>query len=404
MNVDVAVLGVGAAGEVAALLLASQKGIDRLRIADVRKGRLEHVASRIDCPVEAVRADFGKKEGLRKACRGADVLLNASIPMYNEAIMQESLRIGSHYLDLASEGSPDPKQPSRIHAQLRLDEEFRRIDRVAILGLGVAPGLTNLLTRLGTEPMDRIDAIRIRVYGSGYAHVSDHVFAPLFSPETFLEEVLWPAPVWKDDHNEKLPPFSGEETFLFPEPIGPAICFNVNNEECETMPLILGKGVRFVDFKYAIAPPRKALLEALYRLGLTGREPIEVKGQKVVPLDVLLALLPDPSSLADRAEGYTCVVVEVEGLREGRAVSARYWTCMSHADAYARLGVQATAFLTGAPPAATVDALLSGAIERRGVTTGGGLNPVPILRRAMALGVPLFEGPIGSAKGKKLVV
>lgn len=263
--------------------------------------------------------------------------------------------------------------------------------------------MTNLLTAYGSEPLDRIESIRIRVYGSGYAQVEDHLFAPLFSPLTFLEEVLWPAPVWKGDHIEKLPPFSNEEEFVFPDPLGTGICYNVNNEECETMPIFIGKGVRFIDFKYAIAPRRKALLEGLFRLGLTSSEPVRVGRVRVAPLDVLAAVLPDAASLAGRADGHTCVVVEVQGSEDGRPRGRRLWTILGHGEAFERMGVHATAFLTGAPPAAAVEALLHEEITRPGVTTGGGMDPRPILRRAAALGVPLYEGDLGAKKGRPLL-
>ena len=382
--------------------MATLEGLGRLTLADVRKERLRAVATRIERDVQVVPADLDRPEDVRAACKGADIIVNATMPDYNLRVMHEAIRNRAHYVDLASEGDPDPSKPSKVHQQLALDRDFRKTDRVAILGMGVAPGMTNLLTAYGSEDMDRIDSVRIRVFGSGYTQVEDQLFAPLFSPLTFLEEVLWPAPVWKGDHIEKLEPFSNEELFPFPRPIPKATCYNVNNEECETMPTFIGKGVRFIDFKYAIAPPRKALLEGLYRLGLTSTRPIRVGRGKVVPMDVLVALLPDASALAGRATGHTCVVVELAGSRRGVRRSRRLWTAMSHDQAYAKMGVHATAFLTGTPPSATVDALLHDEVRRRGVTTGGGLNPRPVLLRARALGVPVQEGESGATRGHPL--
>ena len=402
--VDVAVLGVGAAGEVTARLLGSFPQVGDIRIVDLRLERLQHVRDRMPRDVEALRANLSRTEDVQKACGGADVVVNTSLPGHNLRIMREAVRQKAHYIDLASEGSPDPKEPSKVHMQLAMDGEFRRVDRIAVLGMGVAPGLTNLLARHGSQSMRDIDAIRIRVYGSGYAEVDDHPLAPLFSAETFLEEVLWPAPVWKGDRIQKLPPFSGEEEFRFPDPLGTGICYNVNNEECETMPKFINPRIRFIDFKYAIAPRRKTLLENLHRLGLTGTAPVRVKGARVAPLDVLLSLLPDPSSLAGRARGHTCAVVEMIGRDDGGESGRRLWTIMDHDDAYRKMNVHATAFLTGAPAAAVVDALLKGEVTRRGVTTGGGLDATPILRRAAKLGVPLFEGELGAARGRALAV
>lgn len=399
---NVVILGVGAAGEVTARLLAQEGGIDVLRLVDLRGARLAEVASKIDRDVETLRADLARPADVRRACRDADILVNAALPDFNFRTMQEALRIPAHYVDLASEGSPKPNEPSRVHEQIALDPEFRRVNRTAILGMGLAPGITNLLTRRAADRMDRVDAIRIRVYGSGYAEVDGHAFAPLFSPATFLDEVLWPAPVWKGDRIVKLPPFSGEEEFPFPDPLGTGFCYNVNNEECETMPLYLSKPIGFIDFKYAIAPHRKVLLENLYTMGLTRSDPLAVNGKQVSPLQVLLALLPDPATLGGRVQGHTCVVVETEGRASGKKVAIRSWTILDHEVAYRMMGVHATAFLTGAPPAAAVGALIAGAIEGSGCTTAGGLDPVPVLQRVMRLGVPMFDGDLTSRRGRAL--
>lgn len=401
MGASVSVVGIGAAGEVAARMLSEQESIESIRLADIRRERLQHVADLIERDVTKARVDLRRPEDVRRACKGAEIVINSSLPPYNIPLMREALRIGAHYVDLASQGSPDPNKRSAVLKQMALDGAFRRSGLTAILGMGVAPGITNLLAKHAIREMDTVKTIRIRVFGSGYAEVEGHVFAPLFSPETFLEEVLWPAPVWKGDHIEKLRPFSGEEAFTFPDPLGVAICYNVNNEETETMPTYLGKPIRFIDFKYAIEPRRKALLEGLYRLGFTDAKPIRVRGKKVAPLDVLLALLPDASSLAGRARGHTCVVVEVEGSDEH---GTRMWTIMDNNEAYKRMGATATAFLTGTPPVAATLALMSGEIGRKGVTTGGGLDPPPLIRRLLTLGVPLFEGEIGGRRGEPLEI
>src|SRR3990172_9842124 len=148
---NVVVLGVGAAGEVTARLLAGDRSIDRLRLVDVRQERLDQVASKVKRDVETLRADLSRTADVRRACRDADVLVNAALPNYNLRIMNEALRLPAHYVDLASAGSPDSKEPSQVHRQLALDGEFRRKDRTAILGMGVAPGITNLLTRRVAE-------------------------------------------------------------------------------------------------------------------------------------------------------------------------------------------------------------------------------------------------------------
>ena len=161
--VDVSVLGVGAAGEVTARLLGSLPGIRALRIVDIRRDRLAEVRDRIPRDVESLRANLGNVADVRKACRGADIVVNTSLPAHNLRIMREAVRQKAHYIDLASEGSPDPEEPSNVHAQLAMDDQFQRADRLAVLGMGIAPGLTNLLARHASRTMRRVDAIQIRV-------------------------------------------------------------------------------------------------------------------------------------------------------------------------------------------------------------------------------------------------
>lgn len=394
------VLGVGAAGEVVARHLANSGSFDELVITDADRGRLQAVADKVSDSVEARRIDVRRREDLAKACRGADLVLNCVSGEHNLRIMREALRQKAHYIDLAAEPVP-ARGGSEINLQLEMDDAFRRRDRIALLGMGVAPGVTNLLVRWASTRFTSIDTVRIRVYGSGYAQVEGHPFAPLFSAESFLDEVLSPAVVWNVDRLVWLPPFEGEEIFVFPDPLGPATCYNVSNDETETLPRLIGKGIRFIDFKYAIAPDRKAILESLYRLGLSSKKPVRIGRAKVRPVDMVLALVPPAADLPGRVRGATCVTVEVEGRG---AEGVRLWTIMDHRDAYKRMGVTGTGFLTGTPPAAAAEAIVEGEIRERGVVTGGGIDPTPVLERCASRGMPLLEGPIGSTEGISIVV
>jgi saccharopine dehydrogenase (NAD+, L-lysine-forming) len=399
----VAVLGVGAAGEVAARHLARGSVFNEVVAADVRPERLKAVRRRVRSRrLRIEEADFTDEADIRRVCRGAGVILNCALPNFNLPIMEQAVRQRAHYIDLASMGSPDPLERSKVLDQLKLDRQFRRRDLTAILGLGVAPGITNLLASLAYERLGALEEVRIRVYGSGYAQVEGYTLAPLFSPETFLEEVLFPAPVWRDGRLEKLPPFSGQEVYRFPDPLGPATCYNVNNEETEMMPRFISSEIRHIDFKYAIAPERKALIEGLYRIGMTGTKPIQVNGREVVPFEVLLALLPQSETLVDKVRGHTCVLVEVA--TGGGQIRRRFWTVLSHSEARRRHGVTATAYLTGTPPAAAAEGLRRGLLRRRGVTSAGGVETRPLLQALLRRGVPLFEGDPSDTRGVPLVI
>ena len=397
------VLGVGSAGEVAVRHLASGDQFEKIVAVDVRADRLKHIREQNNTPhLHTEEADLGEAADLKRVCKGASIIINAAIPNYNMEIMEQALQQKAHYIDLAAMAYPDPKAPPPVLDQIKLDSDFKKQGLTAILGLGVAPGITNLLAALAAQRYGSLDEVRIRVYGSGYAKVEGYALAPLFSPETFLDEVLYPAPVYEDGKLSKLPPFSGHEIYTFPESLGDATCYNVNNEETETMPLFIDSGIRFIDFKYALEPQRKTLIEGLYRIGLTGTEPIVVSGQKVIPFHVLLALLPASDSVADRVTGYCCVVVDV--VAGGGKNRHRFWTLLSHQDAMRQHGVSATAFLTGTPAAVAAQELQRGALTKRGVMSGGGLEIRSLLNALLRHHVPLFEGNPSDPNGKPLSV
>jgi len=56
------------------------------------------------------------------------------------------------------------------------------------------------------------------------------------------------------------------------------------------------------------------VLKTLKMLGLDNKEPIDVKGVKVAPRDVVAVCLPDPAHLGDRMFGKTCAGTWVKGV------------------------------------------------------------------------------------------
>ncbi len=400
---EVVVLGVGSAGEMAVRLLSRGNQFEKIVAVDVRPERLKHVREQNNTPhLHTEEADLREASDLKRVCTGASIIINAAMPNYNMEIMDQALQQKAHYIDLAAMAYPDPEVPPPVLDQIKLDGDFQKQGLTAILGLGVAPGITNLLAAFAAQRYGSLDEVRIRVYGSGYAKVEGYALAPLFSPETFLDEVLYPAPVYENGKLSKLPPFSGHEVYAFPDKLGEATCYNVNNEETETLPRFVDPHIRFIDFKYAIEPERKTLIEGLYRIGLTGTKPIDVSGQKVVPFHVLLTLLPASDSVADRVTGYCCVVVDV--VAGGGKTRHRFWTLLSHRDAMRQHGVSATAFLTGTPAAVAAQELQRGALTKRGVMSGGGLEVRPLLSALLRHDVPLFEGDPNDPNGKPLSV
>jgi len=138
------------------------------------------------------------------------------------------------------------------------------------------------------------------------------------------------------------------------------VCKKLGIKEVYTLPKNIGKGVRNVDFKLALTDETLNYLLALRDIGLLSKEEITVGKSRVRPFDVVLRLVPQPSSLLD-LKGVSCVVIEVEGVdKRGKVKKHKLFVAMSHEEAYTKHKVNATSYLTGVGAAAGALLMLSG--------------------------------------------
>jgi saccharopine dehydrogenase (NAD+, L-lysine-forming) len=163
------------------------------------------------------------------------------------------------------------------------------------------------------------------------------------------------------------------------------------HEEVDTLPRLIGKGVRQVDFKLAVPDEMQRQIAFLDRIGMTRRDTVRVDGSAVRPLALLAAVLPQPADLGGRVRGAAIVLVEVEGRKAGRRLRHVFHAVMTHDEAFRRHKATATAWLTGTGGAAGALALLSGRVPGPGVWSPEQLDPVPVLALLAELGLEVEE-------------
>jgi len=328
------------------------------------------------------KVDASSSDDLMKALKEVDIVINSSLPQYNITIMEAALKNGVHYIDNAVYEKVDYK--------LKFDDAYRDAGISGLLNLGEDPGLSNIFARYAADRMDRVDEIRIR---DGETCESEkYPFMATFSPEVFLGGEIFLKPlIFEDGKFKHLPSFSGEEVYNFPEPIGPLHVYCTDHEETETLPIFIKKGVKYTDFKLAFSPETVELLKTLNDLGLMSKKPIDVKGAKVSPLDLFISLIPTPAEIGGKVEGYACILADVRGEKEGNKIHHVVYTFMSHKEAYKRLRVTATAYLTGIPAAVGAAMLADGSIKKRGVYPPEVLEPEPFLARIRQKDIPIHE-------------
>ncbi|HKB06693.1 MAG TPA: saccharopine dehydrogenase C-terminal domain-containing protein [Candidatus Polarisedimenticolia bacterium] len=372
-------LGVGAIGTVVARHLAGHRAVESLTLGDMDTRRAETLAKELKGNVSVKRIDAADNTSLQAALSGHGLVVSAVLPIHNEAIMKATLAAGCHLLDLSSGGGDE----------LAHDAAWKKAGLTAIHGMGEDPGISNIFARWAADRLDEVESIKVR--DGEFSTGDEYPLACLFSTETFIEEAVSPAIYFEDGARKEVPAWSNREVYPFPEPVGPQVVYSMSHEEVDTLPRFIGKGVRFVDFKLAVPDEMQRQLAFLDRIGMTRRDRVRVRGGEVTPLSVLAAVLPQPAELGGRIQGAAIILVEVDGRKAGRRVRHVLYSAMTHDEAFRRMKMTATAFLTGTGAAAGALALVTGRIAARGVLPPEMLEPEPILALLQELGASVHK-------------
>ena len=384
----VLVLGAGAVGTVSALRFARHPIFRQLVIADAVPGRAQALADRINDPrVRGITLDAAREDLVVQAIRetGTTLVLNAALPVTNLIVMRACLEAGADYIDLASGGTEADGIP-KLDDQFALDAAFRARGRLALLGMGADPGTSNIYAaHIAKHLLEEVTAFHVRD-GDDSVYQGPGGMVAAFSPWVFIDECLCPATVYREGRYDYAEPLSGAERFDFPE-IGKLTCFHVDHEETTTLPRFFG-AVRNADFKFTLGEDAIATLRVLHQLGLSRKKPVQVDGMAIVPRNLVVALLPKPVDLAGKLVGRSCVGTVGRGYQNDELKSFYVYSIADHEQAYAELGVQATAYQTGIPPVVAAELIAEGEWRGVGVLSPEQLDPDPFLDRLPSAGMP----------------
>ncbi|MFG3302084.1 saccharopine dehydrogenase family protein [Micromonospora chersina] len=389
-------VGAGGVGSAAVSIAARRSFFETVVVADHDPARAARAVAGHGDRFVAATVDASSAEAVAALCREHRIthVLNAVDPRFVMPIFDGAFAAGADYLDMAmSLSRPHPSQP---HSQtgVRLgDEQFARADewsaagRLALCGIGVEPGLSDVFARYAADELfTEIDEIGVR--DGANLTVDGYDFAPSFSIWTTIEECLNPPVVWEADRGwYTTPPFSEPEVFEFPEGIGPVECVNVEHEEVLLIPRWV-KAKR-VTFKYGLGDEFIEVLKTLHKLGLDSTAPVSVRGTQVSPRDVVAACLPDPATLGDRMRGKTCAGTYVTGTGpDGRPRRVYLYHVVDNEWSMAEYGHQAVVWQTAVNPVVALELLATGAWSGVGVLGPEALPPVPFLDLLTGYGSP----------------
>ncbi|MFV0308652.1 MAG: saccharopine dehydrogenase C-terminal domain-containing protein [Desertimonas sp.] len=375
----VLVIGAGGVGSAFVTIASGRRAFEHITVADVSASRATAAAHAADpdgrAEVAATTIDASSASAVTALASsvGADVVLNACDPRVNPPIFEGAFAAGCHYVDMAMHlSTPHPSDPfGQVGvplgaAQLAASDRWAARGQLAIVGMGVEPGFSDVAARYAADHLfSRIDEIGVR---DGADLVIDgHDFAPTFSIWTTIEECLNPPVIYERDRGWfTTAPFSEPEVFTFPQGIGPLSCVNVEHEEVVLIPRWLDVGR--VTFKYGLGEEFIAVLRTLHKLGLDDKDPIVVRDATVSPRDVVAAVLPNPAELGAEMRGRTCAGTWVRGLGPDGAPREVYlYHVVDNAWSMREFGHQAVVWQTAVMPTVAIELLATGSWQGAGV-------------------------------------
>ncbi|WP_406097565.1 saccharopine dehydrogenase family protein [Streptomyces sp. NBC_01013] len=398
----VLLVGAGGVGTAITRIAARRPFLGHMVVADFDLGRAERAVADLGESggrFSAVRLDASDRSAVSAALteHRCDVLLNATDPRFVLPLFETALARGVHYVDMAmSLSRPHPARPYEEcgvklgDAQFERAAEWEAAGRLALVGMGVEPGMSDVFARYASDELfDEIEEIGIR--DGANLTVDGYDFAPSFSIWTTIEECLNPPVVYERERGwYTTAPFSEPEVFDFPEGIGPVECVNVEHEEVLLVPRWLN--ARRVTFKYGLGDEFIGVLRTLHMLGLDRTEPVSVASDlgraAVSPRDVVAACLPDPAGLGERMHGKTCAGTWVKGVKDGRSREVYLYHVVDNQWSMREYGSQAVVWQTAINPVAALELVASGVWSGSGVLGPEAMPPRPFLDLLTEYGAP----------------
>ena len=390
-------MGAGGVGSAFCAIAKRRDFFERIVVADYDEVRAQQAADAVDDPrFTATRVDASSEEDVAALIRGYGVthVVNAVDPRFVMSIFNGALAGGADYLDMAmSLSRRHPEKPYELTGVKLGDEQFeaeprwKEAGRLALVGFGVEPGLSNVFARYAADHLfSEIDELGTR--DGANLTVDGYDFAPSFSIWTTIEECLNPPVIWEKGRGWFVTePFSEPEVFDFPEGIGPVECVNVEHEEVLLMP-------RWIDckratFKYGLGEEFIDVLKVLHKLGLDSTEKVRVSGVEVAPRDVVAACLPDPATLGPKMRGKTCAGLWVTGTgKDGLPRSTYLYHVVDNEWSMAEYGHQCVVWQTAINPVVALELLANGTWSGVGVLGPECFDSVPFLELLTSYGSP----------------
>lgn len=315
-----------------------------------------------------------------------ELVINVALPYQDLTIMDACLACGVNYLDTANY---EPKDEAKFEYkwQWAYKDKFEKAGLTAILGCGFDPGVTSIFTAYAAKHhFDEIHYLDIVDCNAG-----DHgkAFATNFNPEINIREVTQKGKYWENGQWVETEPHEIHKPLTYPE-IGPKESYVIFHEELESLVKNFPT-LKRARFWMTFGQEYLTHLRVIQNIGMARIDEVEYNGQKIVPIQFLKAVLPDPGELGENYTGQTSIGCRIRGIKDGKERTYYIYNNCSHEAAYRETGAQGVSYTTGVP--ATIGAIMfmKGLWKRPGVFNVEEFDPDPFMEQLNKQGLPWQE-------------
>ena len=312
-----------------------------------------------------------------------DIVINVALPYQDLTIMDACIESGVNYLDTANYEHPDIAK-FEYKEQWARDDAFKKAGIIGLLGSGFDPGVTNLFCAYAQKHyFDEIETIDILDCNDG-----DHgyPFATNFNPEINLREVSANGRYWENGKWIETKPMEIMQVWDYPE-IGERDSYLLYHEEIESLVKHI-KGLKRIRFFMTFSQNYLTHMRCLENVGMLGIDEIEYNGCKIIPIQFLKTLLPDPASLGERTKGKTNIGIYATGIKDGVKKSIYIYQVSDHEKCYSEVMSQAVSYTTGVPAMIGAKLILDKIWQGRGVFNIEEFDPDPFMEELNRQGLP----------------
>ena len=386
--------------------LASRSGLDITERQD-RGGQMHYVLGTKPAPLSVTTAqvDADDVEQLKALFRGfkPELVINLALPYQDLTIMDACLACGCNYLDTANY---EPKDEAHFEYswQWAYKERFEQAGLCAILGCGFDPGVSGIFTAYAAKHhFDEMTQLDIVDCNAGNHHKA---FATNFNPEINIREITQKGLYYKDGEWIETEPLSIHKPLTYPN-IGPRESYLMHHEELESL-VKNYPTIRTARFWMTFGQEYLTYLDVIENLGMSRIDEIEYEAPladgtgktarvKIVPLQFLKAVLPNPQDLGENYDGETSIGCRIKGVKDGKERTYYIYNNCSHQAAYNETGMQGVSYTTGVPAMIGAMMLVKGIWRKPGVWNVEEFDPDPFMEQLNRQGLPwkeVFDGDL----------